>query len=99
MNTTERRVKSACGHPSKRVRQPLAAPAELNKTWALDFMGDTFYAGRRVRVLTMLDEGNREALEIAIGMSLTSRRVVRELDALVEVHGCPSSIRVDNGLP
>ena len=30
-------------------------------------------------------------------MSLTSRRVVRELDALVAVHGCPSAIRVDNG--
>ena len=81
----------------KRVRQPLAAPAELNRTWALDFMGDTFYDGRRVRLLTMLDEGNWEALEIAIGHSLPSRRVVRELDALVAVHGCPSSIRVDNG--
>lgn len=81
----------------KRVRQPLAAPAELNRTWALDFMGDTFYDGRRVRLLTMLDEGNREALEIAMGLSLPSRRVVRELDALVAVHGCPSSIRVDNG--
>ncbi len=81
----------------KRVRQPLAAPAELNRTWALDFMGDTFYDGRRVRLLTMLDEGNREALEIAIGRSLPSRRVVRELDALVAVHGCPAAIRVDNG--
>lgn len=81
----------------KRVRHPLAAPAELNRTWALDFMGDTFYDGRRVRLLTMLDEGNREALEIAIGLSLPSRRVVRELEALVAVHGCPSSIRVDNG--
>jgi len=50
-----------------------------------------------VRLLTMLDEGNREALEIAIGISLPSRRVVRELDALVAVHGCPSAIRVDNG--
>lgn len=81
----------------KRVRQPLAAPAELNRTWALDFMGDTFYDGRRVRLLTMLDEGNREALEIGIGLSLPSRRVVRELEALVAVHGCPSAIRVDNG--
>ncbi len=79
----------------KRVRQPLAAPPVLNRTWALDFMGDTFYDGRRVRLLTMLDEGNREALEIAIGLSLPSRRVVRELDALIAVHGCPSAIRVD----
>ena len=51
----------------------------------------------QVRLLTMLDEGNREALEIAIGLSPPSRRVVRELDAPVAVHRCPSSIRVDNG--
>jgi putative transposase len=65
--------------------------------WALDFMSDTFYDGRRVRLLTMLDEGNREGLEIAMGLSLPSRRVTRELDQLVAMHGCPSAIRVDNG--
>jgi putative transposase len=81
----------------RRLRQPLAAPAVLNRTWALDFMTDTFYDGRRVRLLTMLDEGNREGLEVAIGLSLPSRRVTRELDHLVAVHGCPSAIRVDNG--
>jgi len=81
----------------RRVRQPLAAAPVLNGTWALDFMTDTFYDGRRVRALTMLDEGNREGLEIAIGLSLTSRRVTRELDQLVAVHGQPSAIRVDNG--
>ncbi len=60
-------------------------------------MSDTLYDGRRIRVLTMLDEGNREALEIAMGVSLPSRRVTRELDQLVAVHGCPSAIRIDNG--
>jgi putative transposase len=44
----------------------------------------------------MIDEGNREALEIGIGVSLPSRRVVRILGELVAVHGCPSAIRVDN---
>ena len=52
---------------------------------------------RRVRLLTMIDEGNREGLEIAMGLSLPGRRVARELDQLVAVHGCPSAIRVDNG--
>jgi putative transposase len=62
-------------------------------------MTETLYDGRRVRLLTMLDEGNREGLEIAMGLSLPSRRVTRTLDELVAVHGCPSAIRVDNGLP
>ncbi len=81
----------------KRIRQPLAAPARLNQTWALDFMTDTLYDARRVRLLTMMDEGNREGLEIAMGVSLPGRRVARELDELVAVHGCPSAVRVDNG--
>jgi putative transposase len=81
----------------RRPRQPLAAIAELNRTWALDFMLDTLYDGRRVRVLTIIDEGNREALDLTVGTSITSQRVVRVLDELVAVHGTPASIRVDNG--
>jgi putative transposase len=81
----------------RRVRQPLAAPPVLNRTWALDFMTETLYDGRRVRLLTMIDEGNREGLEIAMGLSLPSRRVIRVLDELVAVHGCPFAFRVDNG--
>jgi hypothetical protein len=34
------------------------------------------YDGRIFRTLNVLDEGNREALAIEIGMSLPSRRVV-----------------------
>jgi putative transposase len=44
----------------------------LNRTWALDFMTETLYDGRRVRLLTVIDEGNRESLEIAMGLSLPS---------------------------
>src|SRR5690348_9567977 len=65
----------------RRVRQPLAAPARLNLTWAIDFMTDTLYDRRRVRLLTMNDEGNREGLEIAMGLSLPrseERRVGKE---------------------
>ena len=81
----------------RRVRQPLAAPPRLNQTWALDFMTETLYDGRRVRLLTMMDEGNREGLDIVMGLSVPSRRVTRALDELVAIHGCPSAIRVDNG--
>lgn len=81
----------------RRIRQPLAAPARLNQTWALDFMTETLYDSRRVRLLTVIDEGNREGLEIAMGLSLPSRRVTRVLDELTAVHGCPSAVRVDNG--
>lgn len=81
----------------RRLRQPLTAPPVLNHTWALDFMTETLYDRRRVRLLTIIDEGNREALEIALGVSLPSRRVVRILDELVALHGRPMAVRVDNG--
>jgi putative transposase len=81
----------------RRVRQPLAAPPQLNQTWALDFMTETLYDQRRIRLLTVIDEGNREGLEIAMGVSLPSRRVVRVLNELVAVHGRPTALRTDNG--
>lgn len=81
----------------RRLRQPLAAPPVLNQTWAMDFVSDTLYDRRRVRALTILDEGNREGLEIVVGISLPSSRVVRVLEELVTLHGRPTAVRVDNG--
>ena len=81
----------------QRVRQPLVAPPVLNQTWALDFMSDTLYGGQRFRALTLIDEGNREALAIDVGTSIPSTRVIRVLDELTTLHGRPLAIRVDNG--
>ncbi|MEZ5289828.1 MAG: IS3 family transposase [Vicinamibacterales bacterium] len=81
----------------RRIRQPLTAPPVLNHTWALDFMTETLYDGRRVRLFPVLDEGNREGLDIAMGVSLPSRRIVRVLNELVALHGPPAAVRVDNG--
>jgi putative transposase len=80
-----------------RLRQPLVAPARLNETWALDFMTDALYDGRRFRTFNVLDEGNREALAIEIGTSIPSARVIRVLDDLIRLYGRPARVRVDNG--
>lgn len=81
----------------KRVLLPMGAPAALNRTWALDFMHDMLYDGRRFRTLNVLDEGNREGLAIEVGTSLTGTRVTAVLDQLVAIHGAPRAIRCDNG--
>jgi putative transposase len=39
----------------------------------------------------------REALNITIDTSLSSKRVIRELNQLMEWRGKPEKIRVDNG--
>ena len=72
-------------------------PITLSLAIVNRFTGDGLYDRRRVRCLTVLDEGNREGLEIAVGPSLPSRRVVRALSDLVAGHGRPSAVRIDNG--
>jgi putative transposase len=43
-----------------RLRQPLVVVPQPNTVWAVDFMSDTLYGGRRFRTLNVLDEGVRE---------------------------------------
>jgi putative transposase len=80
-----------------RLRQPLVAPMALNTVWALDFMHDALYGGRRFRTFNVLDEANREALAIEVGVSIPAARVIRVLEQLIEVCGRPAAFRLDNG--
>jgi len=81
-----------------RPRQPLELAAEPNRCWALDFMHDALYCGRRFRTLNVIDEANRECLAIEVGTSSTpSSRLIRVLSRLVDCYGTPEAIRMDNG--
>lgn len=81
----------------ERIKQHLAVPQQPNQTWSMDFMSDTLWNGRRFRVLTMIDDHNREALHIEVDTSLSSYRVVRVLEQLIQMRDKPTMIRVDNG--
>jgi putative transposase len=81
----------------RRILTPLQAAPTLNTTWAIDFMLDTLYDGRRFRTFNVMDESNREALAIEIGTTIPSLRVVAVLEELIALHGAPESIRLDNG--
>src|ERR1700674_932214 len=81
----------------ERERRSLVVPALPNAVWAVDFMSDTLYVGRRFRTLNVLDEGVREGLAIEVDTSLPARRVVRVLTQLKEWRGLPQAIRLDNG--
>ncbi|WP_371808433.1 DDE-type integrase/transposase/recombinase, partial [Advenella sp. EE-W14] len=81
----------------ERAPAPLAVPAESNYSWSFDFMSDALYNGTRFRVLNIIDEGVREALDIVIDTSLPATRVVRTLEQLKAERGLPKMIRVDNG--
>ena len=80
-----------------RLRQPLDVVPQPNSTWAVDFMSDTLYGGRRFRTLNILDEGVREALAIEVDTSLPAERVSRVLEQVVAWRGRPQAIPLDNG--
>lgn len=82
---------------SKRPAQPLDIIDLPNIQWALDFMHDSLYCGRRFRTLNILDEGTRECLGIEVDTSLPTSRVLRVMERLKEQRGLPKQLRVDNG--
>ena len=82
LNEPEPKAKSQAP-VADRSRTPLEVPAIPNHTWSLDFMSDTLYSGHRYRILNIIDEGVREALNITVGTSLSSKRVVRVLEGIV----------------
>lgn len=49
-----------------RRRQPLVVVPQPNVVWAVDFMSDTLYGGRRFGTLNILDEEVREGLAIEV---------------------------------
>lgn len=80
-----------------RIKQPLLQPLMPNINWSMDFMRDTLWAGKPFRTFNIIDDFNREVLNITVSKSITCKRVVDELNKLTEWRGLPQSIRVDNG--
>lgn len=80
-----------------RVKEPLLQPLYPNVTWSMDFMHDGLINGKSFRSFNVIDDFNREGLNITLDTSLTSSRVIRELERLIEWRGKPERIRVDNG--
>jgi putative transposase len=89
-----RRKRKRAARAIRGVVQPAWRRGEA---WAMDFMQDTLADGRRFRTLNILDTVTRECLRIEVDTSLPGKRVVRVLDQLVERHGIPTQITVDNG--
>lgn len=81
------------------ARVPVASHlVKSNQEWALDFACDTLATGRGIRVLAVVDAFTRENLSLEVDTSLSSRRVTRALERIVERRGKPEAIRCDNVL-
>lgn len=80
-----------------RVKQPLEQPNMLNQCWSMDFMSDALADGRKLRILNIIDDCNREALAIEVGLNYPAKRVIQTLEELEGEIGLPKSLRCDNG--
>jgi putative transposase len=79
--------------PAKRLRAE-----RPNHVWALDFQFDQTADGRILKLLHVVDEFTREALQIKCERRIDADATVRVLDRLIAERGTtPGHIRCDNG--
>lgn len=84
----------------KRICRSAPASPKLtkpNQEWALDFVSDALSSGRGIRCLTIVDSYTRECPDIAVDGAMSSRRVTRTLEKVIQQRGAPTSLRCDNG--
>jgi putative transposase len=65
--------------------------------WALDFQFDQTADGRVLKLLHVVDEFTREALEILVARRIDADATVAVLERLVGERGAPEHVRCDNG--
>jgi len=78
--------------PAKRL-----AAQRPNHVWALDFQFDQTADGRVLKLLNIVDEFTREALDVCCERRIDADRTVQRLERLVTERGAPEHVRCDNG--
>jgi putative transposase len=79
------------------LRLELAQPSKPNERWAMDFVSDGLWNGRKFKALTIIDIFTKECLAIEVDTSINGNRVTRVLDWLILTKRCPEVITTDNG--
>jgi putative transposase len=72
-------------------------PCWRNHVWSYDFVSDRLHNGKKIRILTVIDEYTRKCISIRVGSSLNSDDVLETLSTLFITEGVPDYIRSDNG--
>ncbi len=65
--------------------------------WSYDFAMDSTEEGRRLKVMSVVDEYTRECLSLEVERSITAEDVVDTLGRLFVERGAPGYIRSDDG--
>jgi transposase InsO family protein len=65
-------------------------PERKDHVWAYDFVEDQTHRGKKIRMLTIVDEYTRECLAIRVDRRLNSEDVLEQLAALFVYRGTPA---------
>ena len=69
----------------------------LSHTSSMDFMADNLADGRKIRLLTIVDNFSRECLALDVASGFKGTDVAQALTRVVSKRGKPRQIRCDNG--
>ncbi len=72
-------------------------PLYQDHVWSYDFISDRLSNGKKIRMLTVIDEYTRKCLTIRVDTQLKSDDVIDVLSTLFLTKGIPEYIRSDNG--
>jgi len=72
-------------------------PERRNHVWSYDFVEAQTHDGRKVRLMTLIDEFTRECLAIRVARRINSFGVIETMADVMLVRGIPAHIRSDNG--
>lgn len=68
-----------------------------NHVWSYDFVAERLFNGKKIRMLTLIDEYTRKCLAIEVGYQLNSQDILDTLKEVFMNEGLPDYIRSDNG--
>jgi putative transposase len=88
--TPKRRVQA-------KLREGRSGAIAPNEVWAMDFVHDQLFDGRKIRALTIIDTFTRLSPAIDVRRSYRGGDVVATLERAAVDAGLPKTIRVDNG--
>lgn len=72
-------------------------PEHPNHVWSFDFVETQTHDGRRIRLMTLIDEFSRKCLAIRVARRINAIGVIETLADAMLMNGVPEHIRSDNG--
>jgi transposase InsO family protein len=72
-------------------------PERRNHVWSYDFVEAQTHDGRKIRLMTLIDEFTRECLAICVARRINGMGVIETMADAMIARGVPEHIRSDNG--